>query len=239
MTDNSRYIIKYIAVIWQSISSCHVIKKCRIMSNTIKNIFVFSIGAAIGSFITWRFTKTMYKRIAQEEIDSVKEIYSKKSEKDEGEDKEIYSNKSEKDEDEDIDNVEKVKCDDRFSYENYRTSSEEITKYDEILNKNGYKKGGSEETGNYGRPYYISPEEFAEDDEYEVISLRYYADDVLTDEVDDVIYDWENTVGEDFSDHFGEYEEDSVFVKNDRLKCYYEILRDEDNYPGPSSKVNE
>lgn len=224
MTDNSRYIIKYIAVIWQYISSCHVIKKCKIMSNTIKTIFAFSIGAAIGSFITWRFTKTMYKCIAQEEIDSVKEIYSKKSEKDEGED---------------IDNVEKVKCDDKFSYENYRTSSEEITKYDEILNKNGYKKGGSEETGNYGRPYYISPEEFAEDDEYEVISLRYYADDVLTDEVDDVIYDWENTVGEDFSDHFGEYEEDSVFVKNDRLKCYYEILRDEDNYPGPNSKVNE
>ena len=194
------------------------------MSNTIKNIFVFSIGAAIGSFITWRFTKTMYKRIAQKEIDSVKEVYSKKSEKIEGED---------------IDNVKKVECDDRFSYENYRTSSEEIEKYDEILNKNGYKKGGSEETGNYGRPYYISPEEFAEDDEYEVISLRYYADDVLTDEVDDIIYDWENTVGEDFSDHFGEYEEDSVFVKNDRLKCYYEILRDEDNYPGPSSKVNE
>lgn len=26
MTDNSRYIIKYIAVIRQSISSCHVIK---------------------------------------------------------------------------------------------------------------------------------------------------------------------------------------------------------------------
>ena len=62
---------------------------------------------------------------------------------------------------------------------------------------------------------------------------------MVFDEVDDVIYDWENTVGEDFSDHFGEYEEDSVFVKNDRLKCYYEILRDEDNYPGPSSKVNE
>ena len=194
------------------------------MNNTIKTIFVFSIGAAIGSFITWRFTKTIYKRIAQEEIDSVKEIYSKKSEKDEVED---------------IDNIEKVECDDRLSYENYRPSSKEIEKYDEILNKNGYKKGGSEKTGNYGRPYYISPEEFAEDDEYEVISLRYYADDVLTDEVDDVIYDWENTVGEDFSDHFGEYEEDSVFVKNDRLKCYYEILRDEDNYPGPSSKVNE
>lgn len=224
MADNRRYIIKYIAVIRQSISSCHVIKKCRIMSNTIKTIFAFSIGSAIGSFITWRFTKNMYKRIAQEEIDSVKEIYSKKSEKDE---------------DEDIDNIKKVECDDRFSYENYRTSSEEIKKYDEILNKNGYKKGGSEETGNYGRPYYISPEEFAEDDEYEVISLKYYADDVLTDEVDDVIYDWENTVGEDFSDHFGEYEEDSVFVKNDRLKCYYEILRDEDSYPGPISKVNE
>lgn len=194
------------------------------MNNTIKTIFAFSIGAAIGSFVTWRFTKTVYKRIAQEEIDSVKEVYSKKSKKIE---------------DEDAKDVANIEDDDRFSYENYRTSPEEIAKYDEILNKNGYKKGGSEETGSYGQPYYISPEELGEDDEYEVISLRYYADEILTDEVDDVIYDWENTVGEDFSDHFGEYEEDSVFVKNDRLKCYYEILRDEDNYPGPNSKVNE
>ena len=30
----------------------------------------------------------------------------------------------------------------------------------------------------------------------------------------------------DALDHFGEYEDDSVFVRNDRYKCNYEILKD-------------
>lgn len=38
--------------------------------------------------------------------------------------------------------------------------------------------------------------------------------------------DIEDTVGEDFAEHFGEYEDDSVFIRNDRLRCDYEILRD-------------
>lgn len=44
--------------------------------------------------------------------------------------------------------------------------------------------------------------------------------------VDDV----EEIVGEESLTHFGEYEDDSVFVRNDRLKCDYEILLDQRNY---------
>ena len=40
----------------------------------------------------------------------------------------------------------------------------------------------------------------------------------------------ENTVGEDFEEHFGDYEEDSVFVRNDELGLDYEILRDMRNF---------
>ena len=46
-------------------------------------------------------------------------------------------------------------------------------------------------------------------------------------------------VVEDFADHFGEYEDDSVFVRNNRLKCDYEILRDEGEYSDlPSVKYH-
>ena len=37
-------------------------------------------------------------------------------------------------------------------------------------------------------------------------------------------------VGEESLNHFGEYEDDSVFVRSDRLKCDYEILLDQRNY---------
>ena len=69
-----------------------------------------------------------------------------------------------------------------------------------------------------------------ENEDYETVSLTYYADGVLTDEFGNVIEDVEGMVGKESLTHFGEYEEDSVFVRNDSLKTDYEILRDTYNY---------
>ena len=75
--------------------------------------------------------------------------------------------------------------------------------------------------------FVIAPEDFGENPEYKQVSLTYYAgDQVLADEDNTIIRDPEKIVGEDFESHFGEYEEDSVFVRNERLHCEYEILRD-------------
>ena len=76
----------------------------------------------------------------------------------------------------------------------------------------------------------IPPEKFGEDEEYMQISLSYYADKVVADEDDKIIHDIEGTIGFDSLNHFGEYEDDSVYVQNNRLKCYYEILIDERAY---------
>ena len=67
-------------------------------------------------------------------------------------------------------------------------------------------------------------------EEHEQISLTYYADGVLADENDEVIEDVEDAVGIDSLNHFGEYEDDSVFVRNDARKCDYEILLDQRTY---------
>ena len=79
-------------------------------------------------------------------------------------------------------------------------------------------------------PYIITPDEFGEFDDYETISLTYYADGVLTDDMDEPIEDVDGLVGVDSLSHFGEYEDDSVFVRNDRMKADYEILSDLRNY---------
>lgn len=112
----------------------------------------------------------------------------------------------------------------------------DIKEYARRLAKEGYTRYsdfGSEEEEepvSEAGPYVIPPEQFGDDEEYEQISLTYYADGVLADENDEVIEDVEDAVGIDSLNHFGEYEDDSVFVRNDARKCDYEILLDQRTY---------
>ena len=74
-------------------------------------------------------------------------------------------------------------------------------------------------------------------EEYEKISLSYYADGILADDDDEVMENADEIVGLDSLTHFGEYEDDSVFVRNDVMKCDYEILLDHRNYKDVASHV--
>lgn len=84
----------------------------------------------------------------------------------------------------------------------------------------------------FTKPYVIPPDEFGEVEGYETISLTYYSNYILADENDEIVEDVENTVGSESLSHFGEYEDDSVFVRNDMRKCDYEILLDLSPYKG-------
>lgn len=181
-----------------------------------KSFVIFSFGAAIGSAVTWKYLKDTYEQLAQEEINAVKEVYTRKEKN------------------------ETIKVDTKPNMKN----NSEMMEYATKLNKEEYRDYSHglavEEAENaekdfpheVDKPYVISPGEFGElGDEYTRISLSYYADGVLADENDEIVEDVDEIVGEDFADHFGEYEPDSVFVRNDRLKCDYEILIDQRKYP--------
>lgn len=179
------------------------------MSNGTKFILTFVLGAAAGSAVTWKIVKTKYEQIAQEEINSVKEVFARRL-------------------DECMGNGEAVEDEPKLT-------EEEIEKKeyaDIVINYTEKKeeKGGSA-TMNVGSiPYVITPEEFDELDEYDTSSLTYYEDGILTDEYDEIVEDIDDIIGIDSLQHFGEYEDDSVFVRNDRLKCDYEILLDHRRY---------
>lgn len=177
------------------------------MKSILSKVVIFSLGAAAGSVVSWKLLKTKYEQIAQEEIESVREVYSKKQKElkklEESYNSSIKLN-SEK---------EKPVEDDKNQYRNIAEN---------------YKKGGSESMKN--KPYVVTPEEFGELDEYETISLTYYSDGILTDERDEPIDNVDELVGVESLDRFGEYEDDSVFVRNDRLKCDFEILADNREY---------
>lgn len=80
------------------------------------------------------------------------------------------------------------------------------------------------------RPYVISEEAWNELPDYEQIALTYYADGKLADSDDDLVENAEFIVGTEWRDHFEKFDEDLVLIRNDALKCDYEIARDVRKY---------
>ena len=180
------------------------------MNNGIKFIFGFVLGAAAGAAVTYTLVKEKYKQYADAEIEEIRELYSKKCDelKNSESDPMEYS---EEDKEKDLDTT--------------RT----IIKENNYVNYSTNKKGGSESMSI--KPEIISPDEYGQEYEYECESLVYYSGDgVLTDNFDNVIEDVNRMVGFGFENYFGEYEDDTVFVRNHEDKMDYEICRDERSF---------
>lgn len=184
------------------------------MDNKVLCIMSFVFGGIVGSAASMQYFKNKYERIADEEIESVKEVFSKRE-------KEL----------DDIMDENKNKLVAEFA-----KNKPDLTEYTKILDNEGYSKNEekNEEEGerpmDIFKPHVISPDEFGEEEGYGTESLTYYADGVLTDDYDNPIKDVERMVGEESLTHFGEYEDDSVFVRNDIDKTDYEILKDVRKY---------
>lgn len=202
------------------------------MNSTLKGVLIFVLGAAAGSLATWKLIEKKYKDIAQEEIDSVKDTFSKMKKNEYPDKLEDYPDFEEFDDSDDSDDVEEEpKPEQKID----RNNKPDIVEYAKILSETGYtnyaerqdkKEKKGVEPVEYERPYVISPDEFGEKDGYENVTLTYYADGVLTDYFDNVISNIDEVVGFNSLDHFGEYEDDVVFVRNEKMETDYEILRD-------------
>ena len=165
------------------------------VNNKVVAIAAFAIGAVVGAAATWKFAKTKYEKIADEEIESVKEVFSRK-----------------------------IK-------EQAQNNMSDLKDIVHELNYNSKKEQKNEE----GEPvpeipddiYYISPDELGDYDQRPVVSLMYFADGVLATDDDEAIdeEDIPDFVPSDFADHFGDYDDDCVCVRNERDGHDYEILR--------------
>ena len=174
----------------------------------------FLTGAAVGIAATWKFAKKKYEQIAQEEIDSVKEAFRRLR-------GELEAKSTEEPEVELVEENEADKTNDHV----------DICEYRKVINNNSYDNDQNYEEGapiNMDRPYVIAPDEFGERAGYERFSFTYYSDGTLTDECDEPISpeDVEKLIGKESLTHFGEYEDDSVFVRNDDIESDFEILLD-------------
>lgn len=180
------------------------------MNKTLSNLFIFTAGAAIGSVVTWKLVKNKYARIAQEEIETIRDWYMQRNQ----------SAPVEPVEEEPAPVVQQVPEfteQDRIDYANIANAY-----------SNNNEKGVPAPVK---RPYVISPDEFDEIG-YQTVSLTLYEDGIVEDDRFYVLDDEEieEKIGRDSLNHFGEYEEDSVFVRNEEEEIDYEILRDSRNY---------
>lgn len=177
------------------------------MSDKMGAIIAFVAGAAIGSIVTWKLVEKKYKVLADEEIESVREVYKRKL--DEKQKEKTEEKEENKDRDEKNNHAVLVH---NLGYSG-EYNEEEIGEVD-VINPQKAKV------------YVIPPENFGELD-YEMESLTYYADGVLAfDLTNVVVQDKDSLVGRGSLNTFGEYEPDSVYVRNDNLKKDFEILLD-------------
>lgn len=199
-----------------------------------KTVLAFLAGVTVGSIAAWKLLKNKYEQIANDEIESVKESFMRNHS-----DVESYEEEYEL-----IDEI-NDECEDETNDEkpvliSHIDDKPDISEYTKMLKAQGYLKDEVEDAGEdededeggeeMNKPVVISPEEYGEIDDYDLYSYVYYADHILADECNEPIENVDEIVGEESLNHFGDYGDDSVYVRNDERKAYYEILLDEAKY---------
>ena len=206
--------------------------------------FIFTAGAAIGSVVTWMVINTKYEQISKQEIDSAREEYQRLTkimrmeidacrkataahtkDKDAVDEDEDENDGYPYDDDRDFTEKEKEQVEYYKITSRYRGSYNENNEFNEEGEENG-----DDEVPYINGPYVITPEDFASSPPgYNCCPLDYYKDGVLADGWG-VQMDVEETIGEEALDHFGEYVDDVVYVRNERLELDYEVTRDPRTY---------
>lgn len=192
------------------------------MRNGIKYSLAFVLGAAAGAVGTWFVLNKKYEQLVREEVASVKKELFEPFDKSELETAIEHGQMIIEGFEDGLKDVKPI------------TGLEDVRQMATKLQEEGYlnyaAQSEEKKEEKVERPYVISPDEFGELYEYETNSLFYHADGVVADAYGNLVEDVEDVVGLDSLNHFGEYEDDSVFVRNDRLRADYEILLDPRRY---------
>lgn len=177
------------------------------MNIRLNDVITLAAGAVIGSVVTYYLTKRKYEGIIDLYEDALGRYQDADEEFEEFEEDDELITVAEGNAIDDMRNI-----------------------YNNIAQDAGYTQELEKEEETVPGPYIVSPEEF-DTIGYNVESLDHYADGVITDQMGNIIDYPEELIGNiDPSNHYGEYEQDSVFIRNDAKKCDYEILRDTRTY---------
>ena len=177
-----------------------------------KGLFIFAAGLAVGAVAGACLVRNKALEDAKQEVEEVREYYKEK-----------------------LNEVKEVK-EEEPQVEVEVPQDVDVVK--DIVKENGYTNYNKPQTVNIPQykvyanddPYVIDPSEFGEEPGYDTMTLTYFADGVLVDDVDDVIEEADVVVGLENLKVFEEFGATAVYVRNDIYRTDYEILRDDWNY---------
>lgn len=158
------------------------------------------IGAAIGVAGSYGYFKNHFQKIADEEIQSVKEVYSEGS-----------RHHEEIDIPEDDDNLD--------------TSEEVSDNYEQLVEEYAGKEHPTDEIEG---PRRIMREEFVENTRhYDQDTVTYYPDEnlLVNDLTNEPVDDIDGTVGQELMEMFAESTDDEWYIRNDRTGQDFEVLK--------------
>lgn len=214
-----------------------------------------AVGAGIAVLATKKFFETKYERLANEEIEQArlhfKNLYNKPDLSDlvKTEDEEPEEEIEVAVEGEMVREAAKILNEQGYTPYNKPEEVKTQTTVEEVevkasIAKNIFDSQSPIDTDDYdlddeyekrdlGQPWILEKENFFENaNEYSQTSLTYFeGDDVLCDEQDRAIRDYEKVIGPD-NLHFGRGSGDKnvVYIRNDKLKADYEIVRNQRKY---------
>lgn len=174
----------------------------------IKEVVIFAAGFVAGGFVVNKLVEKKYEDISNQEIESVKEVYHKKLEEAEKPQEEAPDNNDIPDE--------------AVETEQTRKGTSAMRTYSDIIKSSNYSSPVTNETD---LPYVITPEAYMEPNGYDKLACNYYNNDVLTDENDEPVEIEEIMGSHDMLDRMGEYETDTLYIRNDKTEADYEITQ--------------
>ena len=215
-------------------------------------VAAFATGAGGSYLVTKRLLETKYAELSRQEIEQAKAYYENQSKKSE------YSPQALIEELHNKENTEEELKQYSKLIQHYQNtgetaiSIEDIPDYDDLEALERYEEKEKEairtsnifaqkeendmaiEERDSSRPYIVSQEEnFENVDEYDQITLTYFAgDDTLVDDRDDVVRDSDRIVGDVNLTKFGVGANSSnvLYIRNENLDTDFEVLRDDGKY---------
>lgn len=212
----------------------------------------FLVGGAIGTSLTLYFSNKHFEKRKAIELEGYKEYYDKKLAKTEKAD-EICTDHDAESNDADEGTFinpytgEELKAIAEVNAEIESEEEKEIREAADYLEKIGVaqeekvSKKRSKKTKK-DKPYLITPEAYNGDDDtmykddYQHLTLDYYEGDdmVCESSTNEVFANTGRWLGYTWKNHFGddeyEYGPNEVYIRNDELRCDYEIVRDSGYY---------
>ena len=182
---------------------------------TNREFLSFVIGLAIGVVSSALY----FRGKTQEEVDEVRSFYLSK----------VGENENEE-------NTETESVEDKV-FREFNATKPEIRDYINTLRERkyvDYSKTAEPDDSSakvpevIADPYVISIDDFGQEEGYDTITLTAYSDGTIANYADDELEDPESTIGEDILSKFGD--EDVVYIRNDRLKADFEVVRDNRTY---------